>query len=548
MLIEPAPPEETKSPTTEARDLGFRGMARSAWAKVAAGIVVLYVALWLDSAHVFAGNSDGATVILEGHSIASGNLLLSGWSLSLDSFWGIDTVFYALASDLVGIRGYLLHAVPAAIALCVVAVGAIMARDAREQGRGLAGMVAAVALLGAPTGALSAVYLTGPLHVGTALWALIAFFALRRGRFGWGWALAVAVLTFGLLGDLLTLPLGVAPVIGVGILEMVRYRSWRHGIHSVSAGVAALGLAKVMRAVLLAAGTFSIAKANSPAPVNQVPVNLEHLPTFAAWLFGLVANAFDRTPVPTGVALSHGLGLFVVVGSVLLAALGLLEGLWRGKAAKHARSRAKYRLDDFLVVAFMADVTTFVLITPNNDPSYARYLTPAYIFGSILAARIVTRIALRRGATVGGRIAGAVALVATGGYAAGLLSEVVAPTAPNSAVQLAGFLKSHHLHLGVGDYWSSSITTVLSNNKVVVRPVVANNYGHVVRYGRQSSAHWYKGKTFQFLVYNPGLPWGGITPTTIQATFGGWSREYTVGTYVIYVWNNDIHVGPVGYY
>lgn len=549
MLIEPVPPEEEGPASDEhAKVRPHVRIARSPRAKVAVGALVLFLALWLDSAHVFAGSSDGATVILEGHSIASGNLLLSGWSLSLDSFWGVDTAFYALATELVGVRGYLLHAVPAAIALCVVAMGVAMARDARQHGRAVAGMVTAVALLGAPTGALSALYLTGPLHVGTALWALIAFFALRGGRFGPRWVLAVVLLALGLLGDLQTLPLGVAPVIGVGLVEMVRYRTWRRGLYAVSAGVAALALAEAIRVATAAVGTFSIARANAPATLGQVPANLAHLPTFAAWLFGMVSNIFDESKVPKLVALSHGLGLFTVVASAALAMVGLLGGLARGVPGKRAEMGINRRLDDFLALAFLADLVTYALITPNDDPTYSRYLTAAYIFGAILAARTVTRIAERRGATVGGRIAGAVAVVATVGYGFGLAGEVFSPPAPDPAIQLAGFLHSHQLNRGVGDYWSSSITTAVSNNKVVVRPVVVNNVGHVVRYGRQSSAHWYKGKKFHFMVYSPTVPWGGISPATIRATFGAWSKSYTVGPYVVLTWGKAIHVGPVGYY
>src|SRR5580704_13729438 len=49
------------------------------------------------SQHAFLGNSDGATVVLEGQSMSHGNAVLGGWDLSLDSFWSLDVVFYALA-------------------------------------------------------------------------------------------------------------------------------------------------------------------------------------------------------------------------------------------------------------------------------------------------------------------------------------------------------------------------------------------------------------------------------------------------------------------
>ena len=64
-------------------------------------VIVVGAAVWalfyVASRHAVAGNSDGATVILEGQSMQSGNLGLAGWSLSWDSFWSIDAIFYAFA-------------------------------------------------------------------------------------------------------------------------------------------------------------------------------------------------------------------------------------------------------------------------------------------------------------------------------------------------------------------------------------------------------------------------------------------------------------------
>src|SRR5271154_6056723 len=65
-----------------------------AWSLAAIGLALAAAALFvgLDDAarHAFAGNSDGATVVLEGVALRHGHLLLNGWNLSFDSFWGID--------------------------------------------------------------------------------------------------------------------------------------------------------------------------------------------------------------------------------------------------------------------------------------------------------------------------------------------------------------------------------------------------------------------------------------------------------------------------
>ena len=89
-------------------------------------------------------NSDGATVILQGRAVASGDVLLHGWVLSLDSWWTLDVVFYGLVTAVTGVRGDLLLAGPALIAGLVVIVGAVIARRGRRGAAAAAGMVTVI--------------------------------------------------------------------------------------------------------------------------------------------------------------------------------------------------------------------------------------------------------------------------------------------------------------------------------------------------------------------------------------------------------------------
>src|SRR5229473_1712103 len=79
-------------------------------AAVGAGVFAL-----LDTAslHWVAANSDGATIVLQGQSMRSGSILLSGWSLPLDSFFTTEEPFYAITVALVGFRHDLVNVVPA---------------------------------------------------------------------------------------------------------------------------------------------------------------------------------------------------------------------------------------------------------------------------------------------------------------------------------------------------------------------------------------------------------------------------------------------------
>ena len=69
---------------------------------------------------------------------------------------------------------------------------------------------------------------------------------------------------------------------------------------------------------------------------------------------------------------------------------------------------------------------------------------------------------------------GATLAVAGGGLCLFLVAasatQCRVPGRPDPVATLASFLEAHHLHEGIGDYWSAAITTVESGGKVVVRP------------------------------------------------------------------------------
>ena len=191
---------------------------------LAAGVLVLFALLDALAAHDVLANSDSATVALEGQSLTHGNLTLSGWSLSLDSFWTVDALFYALGSALIGFTPALVHAVPAVIALLVICLGIIAARLGLPRRGSLVAGGVVVALLGLPSHTLATFFLQGPWRIATALWCLAAFVALSRGGFGWRFVIAVVFLAAGLLGDLQTVGMGVAPVALAGLVAAARTR------------------------------------------------------------------------------------------------------------------------------------------------------------------------------------------------------------------------------------------------------------------------------------------------------------------------------------
>ena len=288
------------------------------------------------SSQVVGGNSDGATVVLEGKALSDGNLLLQGWKISLDSFWTIDASLNALVVRVIGLRPLVLHFVPALIATLVVLLGIFLSRGASPRAS-IVGGLTVVGLLALPSRAFAVFLLQGPLHVGTALWCLIAVALLAatsaksppayaRTR----WAVAVLFLVAGLLGDLQMLALGVVPIAGAAVLAMARARNWRAGWTPLSASLASAALALVVHVLARAAGGFTRGATNALADRSEVLSNLSHLPSYGATLFGTENGALSPTRMPLVLRDLHWVGLGLVLASACWALLTVLYGAGGG--------------------------------------------------------------------------------------------------------------------------------------------------------------------------------------------------------------------------
>jgi len=514
-----------------------------------AGLIILASAAVLAlltslSQHAVPNNSDSSTVVLEGYAMVHGNPLLHNWSLSLDSFWTVDAPFYALGYLLVGLRPILVNLVPALLGLLVVVSGACIARDGV---RGRAAVIAAsavVILLVLPSHALAFFLLQGPWHIGTALWCLLAFWALRSGRFGWGWGAAVVLLAAGLLGDIQALALGVLPIFAAGLVAIARTRTWRSGLAPISAALAGIGLAEGIREIALRIGTFTFNESHHTAKAAQATRNLGHLLRWGEAMLGIDEGPYGGVHVPLVLELAHLLTALCILVCIVVAALRLLRGAVLGQNRGDAGAFATWRLDDLLVFGILGDVVVFEVLTLSNNILYARYLTVGVIFSVILAARILGRAspAIHPGRAL--RVGAAAAIVLVALLSVEVAIELHAPVPDQPVVALDNFLMAHHLRSGIGDYWAASVVSVQSEGAIEIRPVVANLRKILEPDGRQATASWYAGKHFQFLVYQDE-PYGRVDAATVTGTFGPPETTWVVGTFHVVVWAHPIALsGP----
>ena len=546
-MADPRVASGTQEPATPTRHVARRG-----WLLAVPGAALLLAWMYALTVHAnsAAVNSDGATVILQGRAVASGNVLLHGWILSLDSWWTLDVVFYGLATSVMGVRGDLLYAGPALIAGLVVIVGAFIARRGRRGAAAAAGMVTVAAVLALPTHTLASYLMCGPIHVSTVLYALVAFLGLRRNHFGWGWLMAVLLLAAGMLGDLQMVSYGVVPALVAGLAATARRRSIGAGNAAVSAAVCSVGLALVVRTFVVALGGFGLGATNKTASAYQMLENVTRLAPVWGQFLGLGDSINGSGGVPFALQSVHVVLAGGLAATLATGVVRLLRGVWHGTVPQDPTRPTRgdepepWRLDDLLVVAIIGSTLNFVTLAVTST-GYLRYLTASVIFVAVLAGRYVTLWWSADHPPVQRRTAVAVGALATACFLAASAVQLSQPAPGPRAVRLAAFLESHGLTSGVGDFWSASLTTVESDNAVSVRPVVPGPDATLEAYNKGDNPGWFAGHSFWFAVYPSRTSASSSTQVSLRtasATWGRPSTTYDVAGYVVLVWPHPVTV------
>lgn len=517
-----------------------------------AGFIGLVILLYFTSAHFQAGTSDSATVILEGQAIANGQVLLHGWDLTSASYWTSNALLDGIAVLLAGLRAGLLYATPAVASAVAVVTGVLLAREGHRGWPGIAGGTAVVALLAFATPVMGFFFVGRGFHVSTAAYALLAFFALRKARFGWGWVLAVLMIAAGLFGDLLMIAYGVIPLLLAGLVASLRERRPLAGAVEFTAAAASVVLALVAHLVFVALGTFRTEPAPSVATFSQMITNLGHVPAYVVSLLGLTNSVATSGGVPAQISHVHGLdvanaiGAFCVLVCFVVALVGLLVGLVRRRPQVHPveGEPAPWRLHNVLVIAVVCSAAPFVYLAGPHGEGI-RYLTVTVVFAVVLAGRMIAWAWPKRRKGTPARACALVAAVLALGLVASFGYAMSGPQMSNTVTNLATWLESHDLHEGVGGYWVANITTVESGGAVKIRPVMTGCNGQIERQPNLSSINWYEGRRFQFLVEGAPSGYGGIRVAT--TTWGPPQHVFAIGPYRVLVWRHkeSVSISPL---
>jgi hypothetical protein len=249
---------------------------------------------------------------------------------------------------------------------------------------------------------------------------------------------------------------------------------------------------------------------------------------------GQVGGGAHRFPSPRRVRMAQLASRVVAAGWVRLT--GWIRVPGRIVAAGRVRLVRWVRVPGRIVAAVWVRLVRWVRVPGRIVAAacvrLARWLRlPGWV-------RLARRVGRSRRIRLAGAAAGILVLI---GYAAGLGWEVTKPALPAANTSLATWLADHHLTYGLSGYWTSSVVTLNSGNKVQVRALMQHTMQDDLWMSKES---WYDPQTHyaNFIVLDsaPGYFSHWEPLGLIKKYFGTPAKIYHTGPYTIMVWNRNL--------
>src|SRR5215471_15145141 len=240
-------------------------------AVAAAGMLLLVYERLSQTAPITA---DSANAVLQGRSVASGNVLLSGWTLSGASFYATDLPFYTAFAAIRGLSPNVAHDAGAVIYTLLVVAACFLARGQARGIPALGRMAVTLLLLISPApGEAAELLLLGPFHAGTTLVLLLALLVLdRAGERLVGAAAVGLLLMLAAFSDMLALYVGVVPLVAVTAIRLLRGRGQRADHALLTAALLSVPASLLLMGLVSALGGFAT------VPLQGAFARVEDLP------------------------------------------------------------------------------------------------------------------------------------------------------------------------------------------------------------------------------------------------------------------------------
>lgn len=477
--------------------------------------------------------SDGAANALQAWDMMHGDPLLHGWYVTDVSFYTTELPEYMLVAAIAGLRPEVVHICAALTYTLLVLLAAAVARGrARGAGGVVRALLAAGVMLAPQPGNATGILLTEPDHVGAAVPVLLLMLLIDWARPRWYVPAAVfAVLAVAIVGEPLTLVVGVLPVAAVCLARVCaalpRKRVLWHEFSLACAAALAVPAAAAASRLIVALHGYAIN--TNPAtlqPLSVLPGNIPMTARGVLTLFG--ADVWGaRGGLNQAFAAIHLAGAALVVAAVAAAC-------WR--LARTVGSRdAGDLVADFLVVAIAANVAAYFAFYDIKHIYAAHEIGPVVSLGAALAGRMLggplSRARRLRAPLAPALAAGLACYCVMLGFAA------AHPQVPPANAAVAGWLARHGLRSGIAPYWEATSVTLDSGGAIAMGSVVPARGGLAPWHWEQDMRLFRGGHRADFLLTLAGET---VTPALAVRTFGPPARVYHFRAYTILVWHKNL--------
>ncbi|MFX1734459.1 hypothetical protein PXJ20_07110 [Paraburkholderia sp. A1RI_3L] len=497
--------------------------------------------------HLFAHSSDEANPLLSAYDMVHGNWLLRGWVEPVSTFYGIDLLLFGAQSIVFGKSPTILVITPALIwAMVVLLSCAVVAKYSAKETRFFHALCAFV-ILGLPqvfNGPVAALITVAPIHIGSIVYALIAFVLAQRFLVSrrierlaaCSYFLLVALMT---LGDPFSPYFCAAPVLLTCL--SARRMDWRRrgALGALTSGAVIAG--KVGLVLIGHAGGFSII----PMPAGFVMFDLvgKNVSLVVQGILGLFGADFFGKPVSPVLDIvpflaSGPLPALIRLPIVLLLCF-VVSKLARPimRSVLGAEPTDQQPITQALFWAILLVIAANLFSTLPINLATSRYLLPVYVFGAILVSMSLPRVRMDQGAV------GVIAASSVVSIVCGFVNSTDQHRFANGEQQqLAAWLTAHDLKDGYGPYWSAGIVTVLTHGQTTVNALAPGPNGKL------TPLVWISSTPEKPLMSNPGRKFVVVENRQIEpkfsqeqvvATFGEPSEIHQVGPYTVDVFDNN---------
>jgi hypothetical protein len=478
--------------------------------------------------------------------MASGNWRLKGWLLPDDNFLTSSVLLYAILVKCAGFTPLLMFCLPAMLWAAVAALSAVLAQGGRTGTEKWVAMAAVATPVMLPiisnNGAMDQI--AHDLHTGTILYVLLCFLlakkALSRSRErSTPILIAYTLLMFlAVFGDTFAIFIGAMPVIVVAAYSALFGSKSRESRLVLVLTIFAVVIGKVSVNINSITGGFEILHLTMRfVPFDKFGRNIVWASQYFLMLFGcdfFGKDVFGFSINAPALALIRLSFLALLIAGLILAAKKLFT---RPEATswRWPMYESDY-LDALLAVAITITILSAIFSTQMANATSIRYFFPALVFGAILIARMHIKTRWLMAYFY-------LALLASLAFSLAAYTQNPRKTVlmPKELEAVSSWLSNNDLSYGFGPYWSSSIVTVATQNRVKIRALIFDSMGKVKPWEWAADRKWFRGgaisglRTFFVLAHDGEENF--FREADVLRTLGEPRVKHEIGKYIINVYD-----------